>query len=128
MKIKIKHLLVGGVAVGAFIGLYFCYRSMIFEESSMAFPEQCPLHNVAIESERRKNQRVMVHVDYHLDYTEAYSAAKQSEFPYSGRGLWDGSDHPSKWIRWIDRKFCPKCRSEELLWNKHRGEQHHEGQ
>jgi hypothetical protein len=113
MKIHRKKIAILLALVCAIAGGYFTYQSMIFRDNTKSFPDQCPIHNVAIISKRIKNSGFS-HIDPDYFYVKSFNEARK-DFKYSGREIW-GTGIPNKWVRWIDKRYCPTCLEMQQKW------------
>jgi hypothetical protein len=70
-----------------------------------------------MEKKRIKASPVRWFIDYEFGYPEAFYAAQKESFPYSGTKLWVGN-YRGRWVRWIDKKYCPDCVEAEGVWTR----------
>jgi hypothetical protein len=115
-KVQLALLVVAFVAILSITVVYF--KTSVYADPSTKFPSVCPLHGTSIKSKRVKAARSMSFLDYDFR-PEEYYAAKKEFFPYSGTALWDG-DYRGRWVRWIDKKYCPDCVAAERKWDNER--------
>lgn len=114
---RTKKIILAGIFVCSGLLLTIYLRGSVHRDFSADFPNVCPLHGTNMKSERVRASPVIVFIDYSQDYVEAFHAAQKELFPYSGHKLWDGR-YRGRWVRWIDRKYCPDCVQAQDAWDR----------